>query len=444
MGRGKDSKGLRLGGLWGHSDFMKLWVGETISSLGAQVAALAIPLTAVIALQSSALETGLLKAAQTVPFLFAVFAGVWVDRHRRRPLLVGANVGRALVLALIPLAAVLGWLHLWYVCAVALLLGVLNVMFDTAYQSYLPSLVEREHIIEGNSKLFSTQAAADFAGPTLAGILIQTLTAPIALAVNSVTYLFSASALALIRKPEVAPAQPEQRANVWKDIAEGFNVVHRHPYLRAFVGEAATFNLFFGGFMTTVFLVYAVRHLGMNALHIGVITSAGAVGVLLGALVAGAMAKKYGLGRTILIATVIGCSIPLAYALANPGYSLVANMAILMTAEFITGFATVVMNIHLVSLRQTITPDRLLGRVNATYRTYIYGAVPVGSILGGLLGTLIGLRAALVVGGLGLATGILWILLSPVPRLLTMPAAGSLEQGLSGTESSSGVDVGNP
>lgn len=410
---------MRFAGLWRHPDFLKLWVGQTISRFGSQVSELALPLTAVLVLQATPSEMGVLAAAERAPFLLiGLFAGVWVDRVRRRPVLVAGDFGRGLLLLSIPLAALLGALRMEQLYVVGLLVGVLTVFFDVAYQSYLPSLVRREHLVEGNSKLEVTSSSSAIFGPGVAGALVQLVTAPLAILVDAVSFLLSAASLLLIRQPEPQPMPKDQRRTVWTEIGEGLGVVVGNPVLRSIAGCTSTFNLF-NSLGWAVFVLFATRELGLEPGLLGVVLGIGSVGFLAGALLAQPAARHLGLGPAIVgssFASGAGAFlIPLAGSLAP------LAIPLLVASQLLSGLGTPVYNVNQVSLRQTITPDHLQGRMNASMRFLVWGTMPIGSLLGGWLGDLVGLQATLVVAAAGQALAVLWVLLSPVRRLREQP-----------------------
>lgn len=411
----------RFAGLWRQPDFLKLWAGQTVSLFGSQVTTLALPLTAVLVLRATPVQMGILGAAQFLPYLLlTLFAGVWIDRRRRRPMLIVADVGRAGLVGLIPLLALLGWLRMDALYGIALLLGVLTVFFDLAYQSYLPALVERAHLLEGNSKLQVSASVAEIGGPGLAGVLVQVISAPGALVMDAVSFLASVLSLALIHKPEPMPAVSPTRQNVRRELAEGLRVTFGNRYLRALAGEAATSNGF-GEVITTLFVLYAVRQLGIGPERLGLILATGSIGALVGSATAGAIVRRFGVGPTIVGSMLLGC-LPLLLVPLADGPPLVVNL-LLVLAFFVSGCGVALSNVQVISLRQTITPDHLLGRVHASYRTVVTGAIPLGALLGGFLGGAIGLRPALLVAALGVACAPLWVLFSPVPRLRELPTA---------------------
>jgi MFS family permease len=412
--------GIRFTGLWRHPQFVKLWAGQTISLFGTEVSQLAIPLTAALVLNASAFQMGLLSALEFAPFLLlSLLAGVWVDRTRRRPVLIVADVGRTVLLGSIPLAAFFGFLRIEQLYVVGLLAGVLTVFFDVAYQSYLPVLVSREHLVEGNSKLEVSRSVAQIAGPGIAGALVQLITAPMAIVVDSVSFVASVISLLFIRVPEPAPVRLEgQAGSIWAELREGLAVVVENPLLRSIAGCTATSNLFGNG-LQAIFVLYVTRDLGLQPAVIGLIFAVSGPGALLGALLAGEMARRFGLGNTIIGSIVLGGIGNLLVPLATGPETAVT--AILMAGSFLSGIANPVYNINQVSLRQAITPDRLQGRMNASMRFIVWGTIPLGALMGGGLGQIFGLWptiAAMAVGGL---LPPLWVLFSPVRQLRVQP-----------------------
>jgi MFS family permease len=405
--------------LWRKPDFLKLWTGETVSLLGSQVSLLAIPLAAISILHASNFEVGLLASVETVPFLLVGLpAGVWVDRWPKRPVLIGGDIGRAIALASIPLAYALGWLSIWQLYAVAFTTGVLTVLFDVAYQSYLPSLVGREHLVDGNAKLEISQSVAQVGGPGLAGELIHLLRAPTAVAVDAASFLASAVGIASIRQPEPRrTAVPRhQRAGMKSEIGEGLRYVVGHPVLRRIAGGTSTSNLFHT-LTGTVLLLFMVRTLHFGAGTIGLVFLLGNLGVLLGAMLAGPLGRRFGIGPVCCAALVVGglghVLIPLATR--SDGFP------ILVVSWFVIAASVPVYNVNQVSLRQSICPERLLGRMNATMRFLVWGTMPIGGLLAGVLATVIGLRPSLWVGAAGGCLAFLWVLGGPVRKVRDIP-----------------------
>lgn len=409
----------RFGGLWQNADFMKLWLGESISLFGTQVTTLALPLVAVLILNASPAQMGILNAASFLPFLlFSLPAGVLIDRKPRRPMLILTNLGRAVLLSLVPLLAFWGLLRIEHLTVIAFLVGGLTVIFHLAYQSFLPSLVKLDQLVEGNSKLTASASIAEIGGPGLAGFLIEITSAPFAILLDAFSYAVSALSLGLIRQPEPAPAVAAGKTNLLHEIREGLRIVFGNPYLRAIAGEAATYNVFWT-VIETVYFLYVVQELGLRPGVIGLVFMLGSIGGFLGTLMADRLAQRFGVGSSILGAMVLACFAPLLIPLT--GSETISTVTLLTAAAFFGGIGVTISNIHVISLRQTITPDRLLGRMNASYRMLVTGTIPVGALLGGILGEQIGLRATLWVGALGIALAWLWVLFSPVSTLRSLP-----------------------
>jgi MFS family permease len=421
------SEATRRQSLWRHRDFMKLWTGETISQFGTQVSALAIPLIAALILHVTPFEFGLLATVEFLPFiLISLPAGVWVDRMRRRPILIAGDLGRAVALLSIPIAAAVGALTIWQLYLVGFITGCLTVFFDVAYQSYLPALVDREDILEGNSKLEISRSAAQITGPGIAGFLIGVISAPAAILVDSLSFIGSAFFLWRIKKFEPVP-EPRvdaqgKRAGMRTEIGEGLRWVLGSRYLRAIAACTGTSNLF-GNIGFAMILLYAVTAitaggLGLDAQQIGIVLSVGSVGALVGAVTADRIGRRLGVGPTI-IATAATFGLPmLLIAVATPESAIVLGSV----SMFIATFGGVVYNINQVSFRQAITPERMQGRMNATMRFIVWGTIPVGNILGGILGGTIGLHATLWVSAVLSFIPVLPVLFSPVRTIREMPA----------------------
>ncbi len=410
----------RRSGLWRHADFMKLWLGQTVSQFGSHITGAALPFVAFLTLGATPLQLGILSALGSLPILvFGLLAGGWVDRLRRRPILIGADLGRALILGTIPLAAVLGMLRIEWLYVVAALTGILTIFFDVAYGTILPVLVPRHDLIEANSKLGTSSALAEIGGPSLAGFLVQLISAPFAILIDAVSFLLSALGIALIRTVEPPPPPAAERRPLRHDMAEGLRLVLRQPILRALAGSAATAT-FFGNFIGVLYSIYCVKELGIPPALVGVMIGLGGVGAFIGTLVTGPLTRRVGVGRSIigaiLFATVVNATIPLVW---GPPL-LVAG--ILMATQVIGDIAWPVHSINEQSLRQALVPDRLLGRANASMHFLIGGLAPLGALLGGVLGEEIGMRPTLwiAIGGLLLST--LWLIFSPLRHLHDTPA----------------------
>lgn len=405
------------GALARNGNFLKLWAGETVSLFGSQVTVLAIPLLAALTLGATPVQMSLLLAAGTAPdLLIGLFAGVWVDRLRRRPLLIAADVGRAVLLLLIPLAALLNSLHLWLLVAVAFGNGLLTTIFGIAYQSFLPAIVPRDGLVEANGRLEASSSVAGVAGPGLAGLLVQAVTAPIAIVVDALSFLVSGLCFWRIRAVEPPPVAA--RAGLWREIGVGVRAVAGAPILRALACTTATFN-FFDSFLLAVYVLYLTRELGLAPGVVGAIFMIGGLGGLLGATLAARLARLVGLGRTMIGAILLAACGELGIALAG-GPPLVA-LAIVGAGEATVQGSAVIFGVNGMSLRQAVTPDRLLGRVNATMRTLRTGLVPLGALLGGFVAGRFGLRQAVIVAGLGTLLAVLWTFFSPVRSLRVAP-----------------------
>jgi MFS family permease len=406
-------------GLWGHADFMRLWSAQTISQFGSQVTLLALPLAAIVVLDASAFEVAALSAAEGAPWLlFSLPVGAWVDRVLRKPILVVADVGRALVLLSVPLAYALDALTIWQLYAVGFAAGVLTVFFDVAYQSYLPSLVERSQLEEGNSKLEVSRSGAQLAGPGVAGALVDLVTAPVAILVDALSFLASAAWLSRIEREERIEARGVERTRLAAEILEGLRFVARDPYLRPSMVYVAAFN-FFTNVIFAIFLVYAVRRLDLSPAVIGLVLAIGSLGFLVGAFLAPRVSARLGVGTTMIGAAAVAGLALFLIPLAPPSNAL----PFLIASGVIVDFAIVLYNVTGISLFQAITPDRLLGRMNASRRFVVWGVLPLGSLAGGALASTIGLRETLFVGAAGASLGFLPLLFSPLRSVERIPDA---------------------
>lgn len=405
--------------LWRHRDFLKLWSAQTVSQAGTQISLLAVPLIAAVTLDVSPVQMGILGAMQTLPFLlFGLLAGVFVDRRRRRPILITTDLARAALFAIIPLAWWGGWLSYWLLVFVSFGAGVMTVLFAVSYQSYLPALISRKHLIDGNSKLESSRAGAQMIGPGLAGILIELITAPAAMIVDACSFLVSGLLLSSILTREPDPEPVEAGRSIRSDIVEGLSYIFRHPLLRPIAACTATSN-FMSGIEIAVIILFATRTLDLDAGLIGIIFAGGGIGYLLGATVAGRIGQSIGVGWTIIGGIGLTGLGMLFFPLAG-GPPLVAT-GILIVGMTIGGVGGALYNITQVSLRQAITPDRILGRMSATMSFVVRGAIPLGSLVGGVLAEWIGLRATMGVVALGALAAILWPLFSSVRDVVEYP-----------------------
>ncbi len=406
------------GGLWRHSDFLKLWSAETVSQFGTQISLLALPLVAIDVLHVSAFKVAAMTTVEFLPFLLVSLpAGVWVDRLSRRPILVAGDLARAGLLASIPIANAMDVLTIWQLYGVGFVVGIATVFFDIAYQSYLPSLVERRQIIDGNAKLEISRSAAQLGGPGIAGLLVGWLRAPAAILFDGISFLGSALFIFSIRKTEIAQADRAPRRKMRTELREGLSYVLRHPYLKNIAACTAIFN-FFGLLGFAILLVFARRRLHLSPEAIGLAFTLSNFGPLLAALTANKIFARLGVGRTIIVSSILGGPMFLVIPFAPRGH---AALALLIPAMLVGGFMGVVYNIAQVSLRQAITPERLQGRMNSVMRFIVWGAIPLGSFVGGILASLIGLKATLIVSGIGTSLAFLPVLFSPVRSVRKMP-----------------------
>lgn len=403
-----------------NTDFLLLWAGQSISFFGSQITTLALPLLAALTLGATPGQLGLLVAAGAAPdLLISLVAGVWVDRLRRRPLLIAADLGRAALLLAIPLAALLDLLDIWLLVAVAFGNGLLTTLFGIAYLSYVPALVPREALVEANGRLQISSSAADVAGPGLAGTLIQVITAPVAILIDACSYLLSGLLIWRIRAVEPPPV--EARAGLWSAIGVGLRTVWHAPLLRALAGTTSTYN-FFDSFLTAVYILFLTRHLGLSPVAVGAVFAVGGVGGLAGATIAAPIARRLGVGRTLAAAIFVAGLGELAIALAG-GPRLVA-LSLVIVAEATVQCAAAIFGVTGVSLRQAATPDQLRGRVNATLRMLRTGLVPLGALLGGAIGTTYGLRPTMLIAGCGTLLAVIWILASPIRSMHSADEVG--------------------
>jgi MFS family permease len=381
-------------GLWLHADFLRLWTGQTISVFGSMIGGTAMTFTAILFLKATPFQMGLLSAMQILPaFLTGLFAGAWVDRLPRRPLMIGADIGRAVVLGSIPLAAALGVLHIVQVYIVALLVSVLGIFFDLAYQSYLPGLVGKEHLVEGNSKLTASASVAEFGGFSIAGWLVQLLTAPLAILVDAVSFLFAAAAVGTVRAVEV-PAPNEAEPDMRGEIVEGIKTVWHHPLLRA-SALVTLFESLAGGVYSAVIVLFMSRELGFTPGVLSMTWAVGGISAFAGATLVQRANRRLGVGNIMFLGLLVPIFTTGSILLAH-GPTLF-SLIILILLQLGDGF-NVAYEINNISFRQGITEARLLGRVNATIRFLTLGAAFTGSLAGGVLGGAIGIRWAVAVG----------------------------------------------
>ena len=403
--------------LFRHPDFRRLWVGDTVSQFGTQLTVLALPVLAVRVLGADELQMGLLGTFEFLAFLvIGLPAGAWVDRWPKKRVLVTGDLVRAVALGSLPLAWALGVLGFGQLLVVALVTGVCTVFFDVAYQSYLPDLVEPEDIGQGNAKLQASQSVAMIGGPALAGGLVRLVGAPLTIAFDAVSFVVSAAFVGRIRHVDTPPPAAGRRPIV-EEVREGLSFVLRDPLLWRIAASTST-NNFFSSMTGAMLVIFVLEDLGLSPGQMGLALGIGAAGGLLGALVTPRINRLVGEGRTIPLSVLLcvpaGIFLPLAGPVFPPMVALVAS-SLLLT------FSVVVYNVTQVSFRQRLCPRPLLGRMNASIRFLVWGVMPIGSLVGGLLGQAYGARAVFWVGLVGTALAALPVLFSPLIGMRDLP-----------------------
>lgn len=401
--------------LWKQPDFLRFWTSEAAAQLAIQLSTLLLPLIAATTLNATPFEVGLLAALEWTPFLvIGLVAGVWVDRMRRRPVMIAANLARAVLMTVPPIMALSGQLTIESLYVVAVLAGVCTVFFDIAYVSILPALVTREELVDGNSKLQGTASGAQIAGPGLGGLLARALGAPIALVANGAMFLIAGLLLLRVNVVESA-AERQEHSSFGKEIREGITTVLHSPILRTLALASGTVSFAGAGLFLSIYLLFMSRNLGLDAGAIGLVFATGGLGALAGSLVAGPLHRRFGQGPLILYSMfafgATGTLVPLAVLAPSVALPLV------VASEFLQWMAIVIYDINAFSLRQAIVPDRLSGRVTGAMRFFASGLRPVGALLGGILGGTIGLAQTLVLGEIIMLFAFLWLLFSPIRKV---------------------------
>jgi MFS family permease len=447
--------------LFRHPNYARLWTAATVSLFGTQISQIAIPFIAAVLLNASAGEVGLLTTIEFLPFLlFTLPAGVWVDRYPKKRILVIGDLGRAAMLVSIPIAYALGALTIWQLYVVGFINGLMTVFFDVADQSYLPTILERDELVEGNAKLQISQSSAQILGQPFGGGIVAVLTAPVAVLIDAVSYLGSAALILSIRErartavvgvlrraepvdavaaltateaDDVAPSsaagvsvgieeatpagQPDDQGGMRQQIVDGLRYILRHEYLGNIATTTATSNLF-GNIGFAIFPVYAYKVLLLTPAAVGTIGGLGGAGVLLGALVANRVQARIGVGRTIIVAAAATGPVGLLMPLATPEVA----FWFLSVSLFLAAILNVIYNVSQISLRQAITPEHFLGRMNATMRFLVWGTIPIGSLIGAGLSEVIGVRATIWVSALLSLLAFLPVLFSPVRGIQSIPS----------------------
>ena len=404
--------------LWRNGPFLRLWTGQTASSVGSQLGRLAIPVLAVSVLQATEFQVGLLTAVETAAFLLiGLPAGAWVDRWLKRRVMLIADLARAIVLASVPIMFFAGVLTIWQLMVVGAIVGVASVFFDVAYQSYLPVLVDLKQLGEGNSKLETTGQLARVTGPALSGALLAIVRPAVLIGLDAVTFLLSFVALSTIRDHEVPKPIADRRPLV-TEIKEGLMFVVREPLLRRIVLTTSTTNLF-GMIAMTMIPVLVLRQLDISPAIYGFGLSLGAIGGLLGAMFSARIARLIGEGTAIPVSGVLAgvAIVGLALMPVFPD----AAVPIFVGSEFLYSFSVLVYNITQVTFRQRICPPRLLGRMNASIRFIVWGVMPIGAIASGLLSTAIGIESTIAIGAVGSVLACVFVLFSPLLGMRALP-----------------------
>jgi MFS family permease len=398
------------GSLWRHRNFLLLWSGQTVSEMGSAVTQLALPLTAVVVLGASTFQVGLLTAAATAAFaLIALPAGALVDRRAKRRLMIWCDAARMLIIGSVPLAAAFGVLTMGQLYAVAITAGVCTVFFDVAYQSYLPVVVTREHLVDGNGKLGASQSFAQVVGPGLGGALVGLVGAAGAMAADAISYAVSVASLLAIRVREEAPSADDSRAGLRAEIAEGLSFVLRHPILRKIAACTGTANLF-GSMGVALEIVFLIRVLRVRPAETGLLIAVASLGGVAGGVLSGRLARRIGSARIIWYSVLVLSLPELLVPLAEPGW----RVAAFGVGAAFGYFGAVVYNVAQVSYRQAICPPRLLGRMNAAMRWVVWGTIPLGALLGGVFGAIVGVRTTLWIAFAGSWAAGWWVFFSPL------------------------------
>jgi Na+/melibiose symporter-like transporter len=419
--------GLRLGarvhrfrtGLWANKDFVRLWSAESISLFGSLISGTALAFAAILTLHATAFQIALLGIAEMTPaFLLSLFAGAWVDRLPRRPILITSDLARAVLLMTVPIAALFDVLRIEQLYLIAALASIFSTFFDVAYQSYLPSLVQPDELVEGNSKLAASAAVSETAAFSSAGWLVQLLSAPGAIVIDAVSFLASAYFVRRIEAPEAPPKPKEERQHIREEIVDGIRLLLREPILRSLAVSNVILNFAFR-VNSVVYLLYVSRELGFKPGALGLIFAVGGVSSLAGSLFAGRVTLWLGLGPAMITGLV----------LTGAGQGLIAfasgvtvfSAVLLVAQQLVADAGATVYIIDELSLRQVVAPANAMGRINGSMRVLDFGAMLVGAVVGGWLGTEIGLRFTVVFASTSMALGGVWLARTPVRKLHSNP-----------------------
>ncbi|MFG2847016.1 MFS transporter [Kitasatospora sp. NPDC048296] len=410
--------------VWRQRNFQAMWSAHTVSQFGTQITFFVIPVLALTTLSASTGQLGLISAMETLPFLLVgLQAGALLDRWDRKRVMVTADIGRAVAIALLPIGYLVGLLNVPLLCAVGFAIGLFTVFFDIANQAFLPTVVAREQTPDGNSRLEFSRSTAELAGPSLGGLLLQVVTAPLILVVNSVSYLVSALLLNFIRIPQAQAPEPQAKTRMRTQIAEGLRFVFGHRTLRSLALATGISNLVgLGGALGAVLTAYALRDLKLSPGELGLALTVGNCGALLGATFSSRLIKLVGLGRVLIAAKSMSGIAVIILATAAPARA----VPTLIATTGIMACGITVYNIGQVSLRQAITPTGMQARMNASVRFAIWGTLPVGAMAGGYLGSALGTRPTLwMIAGIGLFSCLPLILTTDIRTLRAFPSQPS-------------------
>jgi MFS family permease len=390
--------------------------------IGSQFSGVAIPIFAIKILGITTFQLGILNALQLLPFpLFGLFVGVWADRHWKRPTMIAADVGRMFFLGLIPLFFLFSSVTVSLLYLVGFAVGTLQTFFDISYQAYLPFLVKRDQLVEGNSRLETSRATATVVGPSLAGFAVQLLGAPMAILGDVTGYLGSATFLSTIRRPEAAP--PRREFHIGHDMKEGLQVIFRNRNLTSIALCTGTFNLFSNAFGVVVAFLL-LNNFGFSPGEYGLVFGIGGLGAVLAAISALKLIKRLGVGVSIILGVLVsGIPFVLFYFVSQD-----LAFAVAVSAFFVTAFGGVLYNVAQVSYRQALVPLELQGRLNASMRVLVWGPIPLGALVGGLLGGVLGVRVTILLTAVGTSLSFLWVMFSPVRSVKEIPRRESYEK----------------
>ena len=381
-----------------NESFALFWTGQTVSTLGAQVTAFAVPLLAAITLHATSLQMGLLRAAEFAPFLvFTLPAGVWADYGIRRSLMIAANLIRGVFITAVPLAVFLGWMHLGVLYFVMFVMGSLKTVFEMAYQTYVPELVPRGRLVNANSKIMMSYALGQSVGPGFGGIMVEMLGAPMAVLTDATTYFLSAFCLSKIKHREVRTQH--QQESIFRQIVGGFRFVAEQPHIRSLLW-LVTANNFFQNAVMAILVLYATREIGVRPGLFGITVSVGGLGAVMGAVGAEQLGRRFGPGPFVILSTTVVAIAALCFPLVHTGdfFGLVG----LAATYFVLSAGNSSITVFAWTIRQTLTPSTVLGRMNGAFRFLVTGIMPFGALFGGWLGETIGIRPTLIVSGVAL------------------------------------------